>query len=472
MISAMKIQNPLGFVGQQPPAPLSPPRGQRERIQRSDHCLLVRCFPVNWDEWAVFHFFRKLGTVHNVYVPRPKEGSQHSFVPHAYLEMMNEAELQKVLACCDYMGRIGLDGIEQMIEVSPYTPLTANHRHTQGQKNVAEVLRQLNGLKSECESEPFTPVSHRKMDHLFESLGISPPSDISLSPKCSTEDDATTPLKSPVKFDFKPRRKSVKARGDGSVVYDKSVNRYDYLPLDRAVGDVEFIFPEDPNTGFFYVLNKKHVAQFERRIVEQIRKSFGTSAVLEQLKDKEIVQLKLQDDINGPKAFARAMNLGKVSDAGTYKMLLVDRGIVGVFNISAMRKISNDIARKPFLAIRCELYGLDGKQPINEIREAIAQAPSSLQVRLIAFRGLNSLIQCLISWTKSSGSRTKIVDLAQYLAERIPSLKYSAPMDEKLVYSKDQIVSIKDSLTSVASKSDFPVDLLSEMFTDIYVNAA
>ncbi|KAK0408993.1 hypothetical protein QR680_004282 [Steinernema hermaphroditum] len=475
MMSTMKMQhhNAFGFGHQT--SPVSPPRPQRERIQRSDHCLLVRCFPANWDEWAVFHFFRKLGTVHNVYVPRPKEGSQHSFVPHAYLEMMNEAELQKVLACCDYMGRIGLEGIEQMIEVSPYTPLTQNHRYAQQQRNVADVLRQLksmntNSVGDSVSEEPPTPDRHRNAEHVFEALGLSP-TDTSGSPKSALDEEVLSPLKSPLKSgDFKLRRKSFKARSDGSVVYDKSVNRYDYLPLDRAISEVEFVFPEDIDAGFFYVLNKKHVAQFEKRIVEQIRKAFDTALPVDQLKDKEIVQIKVEEDESGPKAFARAVNLGKVSDKGDYKMLLVDRGVTGVYNISVMRKISNDVARKPFLAIRCELYGLDGKQPVELIREIFKQNIASVQVRLIAFRGLNSLIQCHISCNKSNGSRTKPVDLAQYLAERLPDLKYEAPKNEKLVYTKEQIMGIKKSVAS-APKTAIPIDLLSEMFADIFVNA-
>ncbi|TKR79879.1 hypothetical protein L596_014035 [Steinernema carpocapsae] len=267
------------------------------------------------------------------------------------------------------------------------------------------------------------------------------------------------------------RRKSFKARGDGSVVYDKSVNRYDYLPLDRAVSDIDVVFPEEKNAEYFYVLNKKHIAQFERRIVEQVRKAFDTSATLGHLKEKEIVQLKLEDDVNGPKAFARAMNVEKVSDAGDYKMLLVDRGTTGVFNISAMRKISNDIARKPFLAIRCELFGLEGKQAIPEIRAAFAQSIAAIQVRLIAFRGLSSLVQCHISWNKSSGSKTKLVDLAQQLVERFPSLTYTPPKLEKIVYTKKQILDIKNSL-NVTPQSAIPVDYLSETFAAIFINAA
>uniref|UniRef100_A0A1I7Y940 Tudor domain-containing protein n=1 Tax=Steinernema glaseri TaxID=37863 RepID=A0A1I7Y940_9BILA len=477
----MQHMNAFSFGHQS--SPVSPPRPQRERIQRSDHCLLVRCFPANWDEWAVFHFFRKLGTVHNVYVPRPKEGSQHSFVPHAYLEMMNEAELQKVLSCCDYMGRIGLEGIEQMIEVSPYTPLTQNHRYTQQQRNVVEVLRQLknmnmsntNSVGDSISEEPFSPDRNRNADHVFEALGLLSPSDNPGSPKSALEEEVLSPLKSPTKAVDKLRRKSFKTRGDGSVVYDKSINRYDYLPIDRPIADVEFVFPEDTDAGFFYVLNKKHVAQFEKRIfekriVEQIRKAFDTALPVDQLKDKEIVQLKVEEDESSPKAYARAVNVGKVSDKGDYKMLLVDRGITGTFNISSMRKISNDVARKPFLAIRCELYGLDGKQPVELIREVFKQNIATVQVRLIAFRGLNSLIQCHISCHKSNGSRTKSIDLAQYLAERIPDLKYAPPKNEKLVYTKEQIMDIK-KLVKSAPKSTIPVDLLSEMFADIFVSA-
>uniref|UniRef100_A0A914XLF6 RRM domain-containing protein n=1 Tax=Plectus sambesii TaxID=2011161 RepID=A0A914XLF6_9BILA len=74
----------------------------------SDTRLFVKNIPPEWDEWSVFHAFKKYGVVNLVQLPPSKPGFQFRF---GFVEMLNEKGAKAALAAAGRQHSLTMDNL-------------------------------------------------------------------------------------------------------------------------------------------------------------------------------------------------------------------------------------------------------------------------------------------------------------------------------------------------------------------------
>lgn len=374
--------------------------------QEFEKRLHVRNIPIVWDEWKLFHVFRRIGTVHDISLPPQKLDSRLAVYRFGFVEMMSLADVDKVLARLDGHGYLYVEGLERPLQVQ-LANARSNEKRPQG-------VTRNEFVKSSGQSSPHKELS-------------------------VTSDNKSSKWQNRSDFvDWKGKGGVVPVKiTEDVVMFSPAIHTSVDLPHARVMSDVSIVLPPSGKQWpyIFYVLTmEKESERCEREnaIIEQIAKTKPYSRV----EENQLVLVKQE---------AGGIQRGKVIKVNGGKALIfgVDTACTFTVSINELRPITKEIAEIPFRAVPCALYGIvDPTEMFTDMASSCLFnfcSNSCVNVKLIKYDKNINIIQVFIIGDDSESE----MDFGTFL-ETLKICKYVPPKSERFKYTKEQMHAIKD----------------------------
>ncbi|MFH4976232.1 hypothetical protein AB6A40_002941 [Gnathostoma spinigerum] len=413
-------------------------------IEQNTRRLHVRNIPVDWDDWRLFHVFRKLGRVANVIIPKLRT-EQCSNYRYGFVDMLDASGIKSVVANLDSRGFLLVDGLNRPLEVQfAHGKSEINHvRATSSQEEQQNVLRSVASESNSdvCVSSSLSAENSEITQDFLRSSSIpqKPPCSATLTEHKAVAERVMESRMAQSKLKLQTHRRI-------SLPSPKQIrwsHRFADLPLRKDVkANIRFMWPQSGGKlkHLFYVVPVENQVNLSSAIFEE---SENIGALEKDPKIDDIVIVG-ERPFQDRKAY-RARILRLTDDSA--HVINLDTAQVAHVPISMIRRYPKSLYSLPFQAIPCMLAGVSNAHPsiMNKLTEIIDKASSDFDVRAraVAFEGSVNLIQLyLVKASVMDG--ISIRDVAEEL-HNLGFCDYKPCTEQKIVYTRDTILSLRNT---------------------------